>query len=437
MITAKFGGSSLSDSAHFRLVKDIVRADPARRFIVPSAPGKRYAEDEKITDLLLKCHSLILRGQPAEDVYAQIAARFISIRDNLGLSTPVERELKEIYMRLEDGASMAYAASRGEYLCARLLADWLDYPFVDAADAIRFHHNGEPDLNLSQGQLRHALSSLDAAVIPGYYGADTEGAVHTFTRGGSDISGAMVAAAMNADLYENWTDVTGIRAADPKVVKDASFIMELSYQEMRELSYMGAAVIHEDAVFPVRQAGIPTRIRNTQDPLHPGTLIHDGPRLPGHSPVVTGIAAKKGFTLVSLEKDRMNAEIGFGRRVLQVFEDQGVSFEHLPTGIDTLCVIVSTQLFARRRDVILSGIREAVAPDALTVSDHLAMVATVGAGMVRQFGTAARLFTAVAQQGISIRTLSQAPNELSIIIGIDEKDADAAVAAIYDAFIRT
>jgi len=437
MIVAKFGGSSLADANQFKKVKAIVEMDPERKYIVPSAPGKRGPGDDKITDLLYAAHKAAAAKQPYRHLLERIQARYDEIARTLHVDMDFDAEFKKIDEDLSGGATPDYAASRGEYLNGKLLARYLGIPFVDAAEVVRFDENGRLMEEETNERLAARLRDLRRAVVPGFYGAEENGKVRTFSRGGSDVSGALVARAVNADVYENWTDVTGFRMADPRIVPDAHYIATITYRELRELSYMGATVLHEDAVFPVRKAGIPTNIRNTNDPKHPGTMIRAsaGPDDAGH--IITGIAGHKGFSIVSIEKDMMNAELGFGRRVLQAFEDFGISFEHLPTGIDTMCVVVHEKELEAHREEVLRRIEELVHPDQITVSDHLALIATVGRGMVRAFGTAARLFTAISSQGISIRTIDQGSSELNIIVGVDEDDFEAAVRAIYDAFVRT
>ncbi len=437
MIAAKFGGSSLADAAQFRKVRSIVASDADRHYIVPSAPGKRSKDDVKITDMLYACYDAADEGRPFRHMLDRVEARFDEIIASLSLSFSLRDEFAAIARALENGAPRDYAASRGEYLCGKLLAEYLDFKFIDAADVVRFREDGRLNEDETNRLLSDALKKTPYAVVPGFYGATADGKIVTFSRGGSDISGALVARACNADLYENWTDVTGFRMTDPRIVPDAQYIATLTYRELRELSYMGATVLHEDAVFPVRRAGIATNIRNTNDPKHPGTMIVYSAGRENNAHIITGIAGHKGFAIVSIEKDMMNAELGFGRRVLQAFEEYGVSFEHLPTGIDTMCVVVHEKEFAPHREEIIRRICELVTPDQVTVHEGLALIATVGRGMVRAFGTAARLFTAISSQGISIRIIDQGSSELSIIVGVDDSDFDNAVRAIYDAFVRT
>ena len=407
-----------------------------RRYIVVSAPGKRSGSDDKVTDLLLRCHALSGEGEDFAGVFQRIADRYLDIAAALGVTCALDSWLDALFQAISAGASRDYVASRGEYLCARLFAAYMDLPFVDAAEGIFFDENGQTDYDATNARLGDILLPLEGAVIPGFYGSGPDGSIRTFSRGGSDVTGALVACAVRADLYENWTDITGFRAADPRVVPDAAFISNMTYRELRELSYMGASVLHEDAVLPVRKHGIATSLRNTFDPLHPGTMIHYSIPRTAHQPLVTGVAGQKGYTLVSLEKDSMNAQVGFGRKVLQIFEDFGISFEHMPTGIDAMCVVVESSQLRPVREALLRRLEAELQPDLLAVHDHLAMLATVGTGMQRRCGVAARLFTCLAEQGISIQTLSQIPSELSIIVGIDEEELNHAISAVYDTFLR-
>ncbi|NLW20300.1 MAG: aspartate kinase [Clostridiales bacterium] len=436
MIVAKFGGSSLADSDVFRQVRGIIEDDPQRRFIVVSAPGKRHSRDAKITDMLMDCHRKAQIGQSFDVEFAGVYGRFRELATQLGMPGALDEPLGELRTAIQEGTTRDYIVSRGEYLCARLMAAWMNLPFVDARDVVRFNRHGRLMLEDTLRLLREHLLKHERAVLPGFYGADSEGAIHTFTRGGSDISGALAAAAVDAELYENWTDVTGFRAVDPRIIPDASFISTLTYRELRELSYMGASVMHEEAIFPVRHAGIPTSIRNTGNPQHPGTLILPSPRQIGRLPAVTGIAGKRGFSTIILEKNQMNDEIGFGRKVLSVLEENHLNFEHLPTGIDALCVMVNSQALLKVRQKVLDEIEQAVHPDHISVQEGIALVACVGAGLFRMHGTIARLFSAVSESGIPIRTMFQAPSELSIIIGVNEGDLEKAIISIYDAFIR-
>ena len=433
-ITAKFGGSSLASAAQFRKVGAILAADPARRFVVASAPGKRDSGDTKVTDLLYRCYDLAAAGEGFEPVLEKIRLRFADIVGELGVGFDVNAELAPIRTHLLTAPSRDYMASRGEYLNSRLLAAWLGWPFVDAATCVRFAPDGSFDSETTQKLLSEALAGRERAVVPGFYGADADGRVITFSRGGSDVSGSLVARASASDLYENWTDVSGVLFTDPRIVKDPRPIAYITYRELRELSYMGASVLHEDAVFPVRKANIPINIRNTNRPEDPGTLIV--PTLPeGVSPApVTGVAGRKGFDAVQVEKSMMNAEVGFGAKLLDIFADLGVPFEHCPTGIDTMSVVVSDSLFAPHKAAILEAVESRLKPDAVKLEENLALIAVVGCGMVANKGIAARILGAVTAAGVNIRMIDQGSSELNIILGIDAADYETAVRGIYTEF---
>ncbi len=436
MIVAKFGGSSLADGNQFKKVKQIVLSDNERKYIIPSAPGKRSPSDDKVTDLLYACYDTAKYGKVFKHLLSHIQERYEEIAEEIGVEYDFTVDFASIAEELSKGTTKDYIASRGEYLNGKLLAAYLEIPFVDAAKVIRFDSKGRFLEDESNELIATVLKDIPRAVIPGFYGAEENGEIRTFSRGGSDITGSIIARGTRADIYENWTDVSGILMADPRIVPDALHITDITYRELRELSYMGFSVLHDEAVFPVRHVGIPMNIRNTNDPKHPGTKIHSTAPIDASHPV-TGIAGRKGFCAVAIEKDMMNAELGFGRRVLQVFEDFGISFELLPTGIDTMTVIVESKKLMPHLDDVLERLQKDVQPDHLAVHDHLAIIATVGRGMVRNFGTAARLFTAISQQGISIRTIDQGSSELNILVGVDESDFENTVRAIYDTFIRT
>ena len=433
---AKFGGSSLADARQFEKVRTIVNMDPERTYVVPSAPGRRYDGDDKVTDLLYRCQRLHTLGKDYQDVFDLIAARYMDIAEELGLSADLLRELDEINEAITGGATADYAASRGEYLNGLLLADYLDMAFIDAAQVIFFRADGTFDSEKTQEVLCARLTETKRAVIPGFYGATPDGRIRTFSRGGSDISGAIVARAACAEVYENWTDVSGFLMADPRVVPGARQIDSITYQELRELSYMGATVLHEDSVFPVHRAGIPTNIRNTNSPEHPGTFIRFGVEEKENPHVITGIAGKKGFSVITVEKAMMNTEVGFARRVLQAMEEQRLSFEHMPTGIDTLCVVVNRETLTACRDAVVNRIIELAEPDTITINDNLAVIATVGRGMVHNCGTAARLFGAMSRAGINVRMIDQGSSELSIIVGVDDMDFEQTIRAIYHEFVQ-
>lgn len=434
--TVKFGGSSLADAAHFRRVADIVRADPARRYVVASAPGKRNPDDRKVTDLLYRCYE---KARAREDIradFARIAGRYNEIIRGLGLDCDISGELAYIYDGINRHTGRDFAASRGEYLSALILAKYLKYDFIDAESVIFFGENGTFDSEKTHNALQEELKKHARAVIPGFYGVMPNGTIKTFSRGGSDVTGSIVAEAVEAELYENWTDVSGCLMADPRIVDDPKPIRTVTYRELRELSYMGASVLHEDAIFPVRAAGIPINIRNTNDADAPGTMIVAGTNEYDAKTVITGIAGKKGFSVITIEKDMMNAELGLGRKVLDVLEDNGISFEHLPSGVDTMSVIVPSNELAGRRERLIASINRVCRPDSIVCEDGLALLAVVGRGMVKARGTAARVFDAISNAGVNIRMIDQGSSELNIIVGVEEKDLELALRAIYREFVR-
>ena len=435
----KFGGSSLADAEHFRQVASIIKADPSRRYVVPSAPGKREKNDTKITDLFYRCYDLIKSRASTEAIdscYNEISSRYLGIIEELGLNFDITGELEYVKNAMLHAAGRDYAASRGEYLNGLILAKYLGFDFIDAENVIFFRENGTLDEERTNTEMVAELEKHRYAVIPGFYGGNPNGTVKTFSRGGSDITGSIVASAAKADLYENWTDVSGFMMADPRVIDNPCIIKEITYRELRELSYMGATVLHEDAVFPVRSAGIPSNIRNTNRPEDEGTMIVSHSISYDSEHVITGIAGKKGFSVLTIEKDMMNAEVGFGRKVLEVFEDNDVSFEHLPSGIDTMSVVLSTATIEDRRDKVMNAIVRAVRPDSVFIEDDLALVAVVGRGMVKAKGTAARVTAALARADINIRMIDQGSSELNIIVGVNEEDYEDALRAIYAEFVK-
>ena len=435
-IVTKFGGSSLADAGQFAKVKRILALDPARRYVVPSAPGRRFKEDEKVTDLLYRCHELAAKGEDYQETFDKIAARYMDIAEELGLSLDLGAVLDEVDERIGAGASADWCASRGEYLGGMLLADYLGWRFFDPAKGILFDETGRFDAERTQVVLSEALADGEPTVVPGFFGSKPNGEVHTFSRGGSDVTGAIVARAVGADMYENWTDVSGFLMADPRVVENPREIRSITYKELRELSYMGASVLHEDAMFPVHKAGIPTNIRNTNLPEHPGTLISLDMPEETDVPTITGIAGHKGFSVIFVEKAMMNSELGFGRKVLSVLEECGISFEHLPTGIDTMSVVVAQDALAPHREQVVHRIMEVVEPDTLTIHDDMSLIATVGRGMVHNCGTAARLFASMSRAGINVRMIDQGSSELSIIVGVDDKDFESTIRAFYNEFVK-
>lgn len=435
-IVTKFGGSSLADAGQFRKVRDILLMDSSRQYVIPSAPGRRFKDDDKVTDLLYRCYHQKAAGEDYQDTFDLIAARYMDIAEELSLTVDLGAALDEVNEKIEAGANADYCASRGEYLNGLLLANYMGWRFLDPAEVIKFTESGAFDAEETNALMSARLADGEPTVVPGFFGSYPDGTVKTFSRGGSDITGAIVARAVEASVYENWTDVPGVLMADPRIVQHPREVSSITYKELREMSYMGASVLHEDAMFPVHKAGIPTNIRNTNDPAHPGTIISlNAPHEDSH-PTITGIAGRKGFSVVSIEKAMMNSELGFGRKVLQALEENHVSFEHLPTGIDTLCVVVSGEQFAASRDVIISRIVHETNPDTITVHDNMSIIATVGRGMVHNCGTAARLFSAMSKAGINVRMIDQGSSELSIIVGVDDADYEETIRAIYAAFVK-
>ena len=432
----KFGGSSLASAKQFKKVKAIITADKTRCFVVPSAPGKRDSNDTKVTDLLYQCYEAASTGQSYKKILEQIQSRFNDIIDGLDLDLNLDFEFKKIEENFIAKAGRSYAASRGEYLNGIIMSHYLGFPFVDAADVICFDEHGNFLAEETNETLKAQLESMKHAVIPGFYGAKPDGTIVTFSRGGSDVTGSLVARALLADMYENWTDVSGFLVADPRIVNNPAQIGTITYRELRELSYMGATVLHEDAIFPVRTVGIPVQIKNTNDPSAPGTLIVPKTDKIDSERVITGIAGKKNFSVITLEQDMMNSAIGFGRRVLQVFEKHGMVFEHLPSGIDTMSVVLSTSQLEGHREELINELCREVEPDCIYIEDNLALLAVVGRGMVGERGTAARVFGAIAKAGVNLRMIDQGSSELNIIVGVDEKDLEIAMKAIYDEFVK-
>lgn len=432
----KFGGSSLADANQFRKVASIIKSDEARRFVVASAPGKRFSEDIKITDMLYACYEKAAKGEDFSENFAAIEARFNSIISELGLDISLEDEYKTIKDAFAHRAGRDYAASRGEYLNSKVLAAYLGYNFVDPAGCIYFGEDGSFDLEHTLSVLTPKLKTLDNAVVPGFYGSMPNDTIKTFSRGGSDVTGSIVARAVNADIYENWTDVSGFLICDPRIVDNPKPITTITYRELRELAYMGAGVLHEDSIFPVRAAGIPINIKNTNHPEDRGTMIvSDSADVSKYT--ITGIAGKTGFSVINIEKDMMNSELGFGRNVLRALEKNGISFEHMPSGIDTMSVLISTDSLVGKEKAVLDEINYRVHPDHMEIENNLALIAVVGRGMRKARGTAGRIFSALAHAKINVRMIDQGSSELNIIIGVNDEDFKEAVKAIYDIFVLT
>ena len=433
----KFGGSSLASAEQFKKVGKIISDDKDRHFVVPSAPGKRFSKDKKVTDMLYSCYANVTGKGGLEKMDAELSdikARYTEIIEGLSLKLSLDDEFKTIRENFVKKAGKDYAASRGEYLNGIIMADYLGYEFIDAAEVIKFKTDGEFDSELTNKVLSEKLKTCVNAVIPGFYGSLPDGTIKTFSRGGSDITGSIVARACHADVSENWTDVSGFLIADPRVIENPEVIETITYRELRELSYMGAGVLHEDAIFPVRREGIPINIRNTNSPSDGGTWIVES-TCQKSKYTITGIAGRKGFCSINIEKDMMNAEVGFGRKVLQAFEDSGISFEHMPSGIDTMTVFVHQDEFMDKEQQVVSAIHRLADPDTIEIEADLALIAVVGRGMKSTRGTAGRIFSALAHADVNVKMIDQGSSELNIIIGVDNKDFEAAIKAIYDIFV--
>lgn len=430
---AKFGGSSVADAIQIEKIGKIIKSSEDRRYIVVSAPGKRFDDDSKITDLLYLCKTHIEHKLPYQQLFQVICDRYMAVEVNLGTDVDLKTEFAEMEKHMNEGASEDYVASRGEYLNAMMIASYLGYDFVDAADMIVFTQKGRFDAESTNAKIKEVLSKHERAVIPGFYGARPDGSIKTFTRGGSDVTGALVARAMEADVYENWTDVSGFLMADPRIVDDPEPISTISYKELRELSYMGASVLHEDAIYPARVADIPINIRNTNRPEDEGTMITAEPSSEDGR-IITGIAGSKNFTSITIYKSMLNDERGFVRRLASVLEDLDIPIEHLPSGIDTMSVVISNDSIDGRLDEILDSFQKQLEPDHMDVADDLALIATVGSGMSYRPGVSARLFTALAQAGVNIRMIDQGSSEMNIIVGVKNSDFEKSIKAIYEAF---
>ena len=434
----KFGGSSMADAGQYRKVRDIIMADPDRRVVIVSAAGKRNKNDHKITDLLYLCHSHVKYGVDCDRIFQMIASRYIGIRNELGLALAIEPELDELKKNVDaKKVSREALVSRGEYFSAKLMAAYLGFQFIDAADWIKFNFDGTVDQEKSYEELRSRVTPGVGAVIPGFYGAMPDGTIHTFSRGGSDISGSLAAAALDADVYENWTDVSGILMADPRIVDDPQTIPEVTYDELRELSYSGAQVLHEDAIFPVREKNIPLNIRNTNDPTHPGTMIKESFDTDvDPERFITGITGKKDYSIISMSKRGMGGAVGVLRKMLSVLEQHNISVDYVPNGIDNVSVVMSTESLGNNVYTILSEIQAECEPDTLEVHDKIAVIAAVGRRMAYRPGISGKLFAALGKADINIRMINQGPDELNIIFGVDNKDFANAIRVLYNSFVK-
>ena len=435
----KFGGSSMADAKQFEKVKSIVQADPSRKVVVVSAAGKRFSDDHKLTDLLYLCHAHLKYGVACDSVFDMIRSRYMEIRDELGLKTDLESEFDALRKKMDKGISQDELVSRGEYFAARLMADYLGYDFLDSELWLRFKLDGTVDQEVSYEALSRAASGR-RVVIPGFYGAMPDGSIKTFTRGGSDITGALAAAALDADVYENWTDVSGFLMADPRIVKDPLPIERITYAELRELSYIGAQVLHEGTVSPVREKNIPLNIRNTNQPEHPGTMIREtfddteAEKLSGS--MITGIAGKKGFSVITLTKNGMSSELGAIRRILEILERYHINVEYIPSGIDSVSLVVETAKAAPYLYQALGDMEKEIKPDGLHVTDGMAVVAAVGRKMAFQPGSSGKIFGKLGENGINIRMITQGPEELNIIVGVDSTDFEEAIRVLYNSFVK-
>ena len=434
----KFGGSSVANSKQCRKVKKIIKADPDRKFIVSSACGKESGEDHKVTDLLYLTDAHVRYGVSYEPVFKLIEDKYYSIRDSLKLKTDLETEFKTIRAAMARGVSQDYLVSRGEYLTSRLLAEYLDADFVDAADVISFRYDGSIDMERTQALINEKCTGTRKVVIPGFYGSLPNGVIRLMSRGGSDITGSVIANCVDADVYENWTDVSGFLVADPRIIKNPRQIPRITYNELREMSYMGANVLHDDAVFPVRSKNIPINIRNTNDPDNPGTMImNDCSEMDAIEPPtsVTGITGRKNFTVITVVKSHASAEVGFLRKLLAVFEDYHVSIESVPVTVDTFSIIVKTEAVEQCLYEIIARIRKEFEPDDLRLEDHMAMLAVVGRGMKAVPGASGRFLSEFGRNSINIKVINQSADELSVVVGVENRDFEKAIRCIYDKFV--
>ncbi|WP_273234981.1 aspartate kinase [Ileibacterium valens] len=429
----KFGGSSVAQASQFKKVRDIIQADPDRRYVVVSAPGKRFSNDSKITDLLYLLDAHRTYHVDGSNVFRLIKERFLEIKEELDLKQPIEKELDQLYTNLSS-YSQNELVSRGEYFCAKLMAEYLGFPFVDAADVIRLNLDKSIDWEATRARLQAKMNEYEHFVFPGFYGTSANNKIQVFSRGGGDITGSILANAMGADVYENWTDVSGFLMADPRIVPNPKEITHITYSELRELSYMGASVLHEEAIFPVKETNTPIHILNTNRPDDAGTIIQETSNAPRKYPI-TGIAGKPGFLSIYVYKKHMSNEIGYMRKVLSILERYNVSIEHIPSGIDSFSIVVSSAEVGDCLYEILHRIKKEVAPDELKITDHIALISTVGKAMSHVPGMAGRLFDALGRERISINMIAQDSNEINITIGVDEKDLEKTIRIIYDEFV--
>ena len=431
---AKFGGSSVADAGQFKKVRDIVRADHDRRFVVVSASGKRFPSDNKITDLLLLVNAHIAYHVDCTALLKDIEQRYVDIAEELGLKYPIARKFEE-FSAVIKSLSPEYIVSRGEWFTGQLMAEYLGIPFLDAADVMVFHHDGTVDMTRTATRVNDAVARLGTFVLPGFYGSTVDGTIKLFQRGGGDITGAILARCLDAGVYENWTDVSGFLAADPRIVEKPRSIKRITFDEMRELSYMGASVLQEEAIFPVREANIPIQIKNTNDPEARGTVIRESAAKRELEHLITGIAGKKDFLAVHIQKAHMSSAVGFVRRALSVFERYGVSVEHIPTGVDSFGIVVNGADVKDTIYSIVNDLQQELKPDSVNIVDQLSLISVVGRNMSRRAGTSGRIFGALGEAGINIRMITQSSQEISIIMGVNNSDFDRAIRVIYDKFV--
>ena len=431
---AKFGGSSVAGPQQFEKVKNIVDSDPSRRVVIVSAAGKRDKDDHKITDLLYLCHAHLQYGVSCDDIVNTIENRFIDIKETLGLKYDVKKDFEALKSRLTKDMSVDELVSRGEYFTARLMAEYLGFQFVDAADCFLFGLDGQVDREKTDAAIKEALEKYKKILIPGFYGKLPTGRIKTMSRGGSDISGAIAAAAVDADVYENWTDVSGILMADPRIVDEPKSIAKLTYAELRELAFMGASVLHEESILPVKEKGIALNIRNTNDPQHPGTMIVESieEQGAGEKPI-TGIAGRKNFSIITVCKRNININETL-RQALDIFDRYKVNVEHINLGLDSFAVVASTTAMGDAVYDIASDIKKTCRPDRVYMQEGLALVAAVGRKMTFRPGTSGRLFKALGENGVNIRIIAQGADELSIIVGVENEQFETAIKVLYDGF---
>lgn len=434
MIVAKFGGSSVASAEQFKKVKKIIEQNPKRQVVITSAIGKKDKSDNKITDLLYLVHAHIQYSVSFEMLYGIIYDKFIQVKKELNLNVDIESELEKIHRQLKKGISEDYLVSRGEYLTGLLLADYLGYDFVDAKELISFSYSGAIDMEKTEEAIQRILKQHPRVVVPGFYGAMPDGVIRVMSRGGSDITGSIMAKALNAEIYENWTDVSGILMADPRIIDHPKWIDVITYSELRELSYMGANVLHEDAIFPVKEVNIPILIKNTNAPDDPGTMIVDKVENDDKSKLITGISGKQDYTVFTIYRHNSSNEIGILRKALEIFEKYQVCVEHVPTGIDNFSIVVATSAIERCLYEVAAELKQACKTDSIKVTGNISLIAVVGRNMASQCGTSGRLFKTLGDNNINIRMIAQGSDEINIIVGIENEDFNRAIQVIYREF---